>query len=170
MNKKAQANIISYILFILIAIIIFTMVATESINIVRKHQETYKFNLMIDSISYLNNNIILVSHERFSKKEIIINNPEEITIDCENNRITGSLSYSLEFRTDQNTEINGITVYNKINNLYFDKNISDNELIYLDCTTFTLNKGKNLIDIYYITYEDDKVHLDINRPTPNITG
>jgi len=170
MNKKAQANIISYILFILIAIIAFTMVTTESINIIKKHQDTYKLDLMTKSISYLNENIVLVSHERFSKKEIIVNNPEEIKIDCENNKITGSLSYSLEFRMDRNSEINGITVYKRINNLYFDKNVSDLNTIQLDCNSFTLNKGENLIDIYYVSYTDNKVHIDINRPTINVTG
>lgn len=170
MNKKAQANIISYIFFILIAIIAFTMVTTESINIIKKHQDTYKLDLMTKSISYLNENIVLVSHERFSKKEIIVNNPEEIKIDCENNKITGSLSYSLEFRTDRNSEINGITVYKRINNLYFDKNISDLNTIHLNCNSFTLNKGENLIDIYYVSYTDNRVNIDINRPTINVTG
>jgi len=164
MNNKAQANIISYILFIFIAIIIATMVATESNTIIKKHQDAYKFDLMIDSITYFTDNIKAVSHERFSNKEIIINNPEEITIDCENNKITGSLSYSLEYRYDQNTEINEIIIYKKINNLYFDRNIAENNTIDLDCNTFSLNKGKNIIDIYYIAYEDEEVHIDINRP------
>ncbi len=168
-NKKGLAVIFSYIMFLLIALGVLSIVLVGSLEITRKNQENYGYQGMIRSITYINNTINDVATQRYSNKQITINNPDEILIDCQEDIISGNLIYSGKFRTDQNSNINGITIYKKINNLYFEKIISKSGIIDVDCNSFNLNKGDNTININYIDYSNEKINITITRPEINST-
>jgi len=169
MNKKGLAVIFSYILYLLIALAVLSIVLVGSLEITTKNQENYKYQEMIKTITYINDSINDVATQRFSNKQITITNLDEILIDCQEDIIYGNIIYSGEFRIDQNSFINGITIYKKINNLYFEKTISESGLIDIDCNSINLNKGENIININYIDYSNQKINLTITRPIINNT-
>jgi len=169
MNKKGLAVIFSYILYLLIALTVLSIVLVGSLEITTKNQENYKYNEMIKTITYINDSINDVASQRFSNKQITVNNPDEILIDCQEDIIYGNIIYSGEFRIDQNSLVNGITIYKKINNLYFEKTISESGLINIDCNSINLNKGENIININYIDYSNQKINITITRPIINNT-
>lgn len=169
MNKKGLAVIFSYILYLLIALTVLSIVLVGSLEITTKNQENYKYHEMIKTITYINDSINDVASQRFSNKQITVNNPDEILIDCQEDIIYGNIIYSGEFRIDQNSLVNGITIYKKINNLYFEKTISESGLINIDCNSINLNKGENIININYIDYSNQKINITITRPIINNT-
>jgi len=166
-NKKGLAVVFSYIMFLLIALGVLAIVLIGSMDVITKNQEKYDYQEMIKSITLINNTINDVASQRYSNKQIIVNNPEELLIDCENNVINGNITYAEEFRVDQNSIINGITVYKKINKLYFIKSTSELGIIDIDCNLLNLNKGKNVININYIDYSNEKINISITRPIIN---
>jgi hypothetical protein len=131
-------------------------------NIINKYEEKYNYDQMIKTISDIEENINLVAKNKNTSKNIIVNNPQELLIDCENNKIIGKINYESEFINDQEVIINNIIIYKKNNNIIFERNISDNNIIKLNCTSLSLNKGKSEIVIKYSDYDTntEKILID----------
>jgi len=163
-NKKGTVNLIAYVFYILLALSVLAIVVTSSLNIIEKHKQKNNYELMLKTINNLDNKIQEVSNNRFQRQEIIVNNPEELTIDCENNKIIGSVVYGSNFKTDQNVNINNIILYKKLGKIFFEKEINNsNNLINLNCNNLNLNKGKNTITVSYFDYnsQNEKIQIDI---------
>jgi hypothetical protein len=161
-KEKAVVSVFAYIFYIMIGISIIALVVMYATNIINKYEEKYNYDQMIKTISDIEENINLVAKNKNTSKNIIVNNPQELLIDCENNKIIGKINYESEFINDQEVIINNIIIYKKNNNIIFERNISDNNIIKLNCTSLSLNKGKSEIVIKYSDYDTntEKILID----------
>jgi len=162
-NNKGAVNLFAYVFYIMITIAVLSIVVISAVDIIDKYEEKYSYNQMIDNITKLDETINLTATKRFSNNNITIYNPEELIINCTRNKITGSIDYSKEIRTDQNTVINDITIYKKLNRLYFERDINKDNIINLTCNDIILNKGKTQLGVSYFEYNgsSEKVDVDI---------
>ncbi|MCK9293108.1 MAG: DUF2341 domain-containing protein [archaeon] len=163
-NKKGVVNLIAYIFYILLALSVLAIVISGSLNIIEKNKQKNNYELMLKTIDSLDKKIQEVSNNRFQRQEVIVNNPEELTIDCENNKIIGSVVYGSNFRTDQNVNVNNIILYKKLGKVFFEKEINNsNNLINLNCNNLNLKQGKNTITVSYFDYnsQTEKIQIDI---------
>ena len=165
MTRKGLAAVFSYMFVIMVSMAVLAMVVLSANQIMTDNQEVYKYNEMTKNISLLYNDIVDVSHTRFSNKVTVITNVDELSIDCDSETITGKIAYTKAFKTDTNKIIDGITISKQMNKLVFEKTVNDNNIIDLNCSSFIFNKGKNIINIYYLGYDEDNqlIIMDINR-------
>jgi len=163
MNKeKGTATMLSFLIYVFIALAVLAIAVTATSETISEHQQNYNYEQMIKSIVGLDRDIQEVSQNKQNLSRVTIYNPGELDINCSGNKITGSIEYTLGFRDDQNTDIYGITAYYKLSRVYFEKNYGINDLIDLDCQSFSLNKGKNQITISYKDYNSITEKVDVN--------
>ncbi|MFH0905991.1 MAG: hypothetical protein V1824_01480 [archaeon] len=168
-SKSGVANLYAMVLVIFIAFGLIAIVLPQAINLTNKHLQKSKYEVMITSITELDNTITKVSANKYNSSKITINNPEELEIDCSNDKIKANIIYDLDFRNDTNTNVYGITINKEKNNLYFEKDYN-NTLIDMDCNSFFFGKGENTIIISYDDFNstNSKIKINIYRVTKDI--
>jgi hypothetical protein len=163
-KKKSIATIYSAILYLFISIAIIGIVTNFAIVFINDQQETYKYEVMLDEINKLDSIINNTANNKLNVNKINIKNPEYLEIDCNNNLIKGYINYNKEYK-DKRTVVNGITTYKKLNKIYFEKPIDNDNRLNLNCRSLVLNKGENNLTIQYFNYdsEDEVINIDIFR-------
>lgn len=159
-NQKGLSSIFSYIFYILIGLAILSIVLMQGNQIIKKNEERYAYEQTIENVNKIYETINNVST---TKGNVLIEKvyvPSEIEINCSDNKIYGKVEYSNNFK-DENIEIQGINIYRKYNQIYFEKNI--NSPINLDCNTLILNKGNKNLEFNYKDYNisTSKINVDI---------
>lgn len=162
-TEKGAANLFSYFLFIFVSIAVLSTVVYMVQDTIVKNEEKYRFDEMIKNINNIYNTIENVSKSRFSSREIIINNPDILEIDCQENLIKGEIEYNQNIRSDVKVVITDIEVYKENNRAYFKRVISENNDVNIDCNIVNLNKGKTKYLFRYQDYnlEENKIILNI---------
>lgn len=155
MKLKAIVTIYSFVIYIVISMSLIAIVYTAATNISSKQQENYNFESMIDTITTINQEIRTIAQNIEGKSQIIVNNPEDLEINCLENLIYGRILYEQSFR-DDDVIIQDVNISKKHNTLEF--SLEYNNII-LACDEaqeidgFILNKGKNTINIAYQEYD-----------------
>ena len=164
-NQKGATNLISTMAYLLISFAILAMVTTSAMDLLSKSKEQANYEVMLDTFEKIN----LVLKDSITNKQEIdlkINNPEEIEIDCTNNKIIGKITYHGNYKTEE-TIISDVVTYKKGDYVYFEKDITNLGNITLNCKDKLLPKGKITLTINYFEYDSSTktISLDISHNT-----
>jgi len=171
LKSKGAVSIYSFMLYTIISLALIGVVYSVAIVPTTKYQQQNNLETMIETIQKINAEIKTVSQSIGSKSQIIVYNPQELLVDCENNRFDGKITYNQEFREDLYI-IHNIKIDKKNNNLEFLFAFEDSDKINLLCgideeyvDSIFLSKGKNTIDISYESYNavEDKINIRISN-------
>jgi len=163
-NQKGAATLISAMFYLLISFAILALVTTSAMDLLSRSKEQARYETMINSFEKLD----FAIKDAINNKQdvnIIINNPEEIEIDCKNNMLLGKITYKKEYKSEE-VIINNITISKKGDSLYFEKELVSTKRIKLsdDCENKYLAKGKRTITVDYLGY-DGNINIKIFENT-----
>lgn len=165
LNQKGAATLMSTMAYLLISFAILAMVTTSAMDLLSKSKEQANYETMLDTFEKIN----LVLKDSVSNKQEIdlkINNPEELEIDCTNNKIIGKITYKGNYKTEE-TIIADVLTYKEGDYVYFEKDITNLGNITLNCKDKLLPKGKITLTINYFEYDSSTktISLDISHNT-----
>lgn len=161
-SNKGLSAILTTMFYLLIAVVILGIVTASAIELISKAREEGNYRVMLDSFVKLKSAIEDTVKDK-QDIEIVIINPGEINIDCNNNIITGEVDYLGEYKEDA-IQINDIVTYKNNNEIYFEYNLDNYTRITLDCNSLSLAKNKNNLNIKYLEYDEntDKILVNID--------
>jgi archaellum component FlaG (FlaF/FlaG flagellin family) len=159
-NQKGMSTVISTLLYILIAIIILGVVTYSAMELLDSVKEQSNYKTMLESMTTLKTVIEDVVDDK-KDIEIVVKNPGEIIIDCENNMITGEIDYLGKYK-DEIVMINDIATHKNNNIIYFEYNLDNYKRLMLDCNDFIISNKKTTLNIKYQEYNDENDQILIN--------
>ncbi len=152
-SNKGLSAILTTMFYLLIAVIILGIVTASAMELITNSREQGNYRVMLDSFVKLKSAVEDAVEDK-QDIEIVIINPGEINIDCNNNIITGEVDYLGEYKEDI-MQINDIVTYKNNNEIYFEYNLDNYTRITLDCNSLSLSKNKNNLNIKYLEYDEE---------------
>jgi len=161
-SNKGLSAILTTMFYLLIAVVILGIVTASAIELISHSKEEGNYRVMLDSFIKLKSAIEDTVQDK-QDIEMVVINPGEINIDCNNNIITGEIEFLGEYREDV-TLVKDIVTYKNNNTIYFEYSLDNYTRITLDCNSLSLAKSKNNLNIKYLEYdeENDKILVSVD--------
>ncbi len=169
LNQKGLATIITVMIYILLSVAVLAIVIPSAITLITSTRDRGNYKTMLNDFIKFKTAVedVVVDKKTI---ELTINNPGEIIIDCNNNKIIGEVDYKEEYKSEP-VAIEDIITYLSQNKIHFEYRLNNYTRLKLDCNyeylarenkSLELTKGKNRVTISYNEYDEENDNILIN--------